>query len=192
MKMIQYVTLRETCHKATATLCSFIIVASAVFAQETKQSPSVVKFSDIPSKVVIEGMLGQPIGTLLTIRGTWSDDPNLSPKDAHPFVVEAVNGIQLREPVVLHDGQVHQYRPHTGGPAQPWNWKMYADGNAQPPEPKPRERWEMLGMETGRYENPSPEFWKAIGDRKAQGRFGFSTRFEFVAIKKLDSPRGER
>jgi hypothetical protein len=175
---------------ATASLCSVVAVAAAAFAQKTKPSPIVVKSSDIPSKVVIESALGHPIGTLLTIRGTW--DSTLSPKDAHPFVVETVNGIHLREPVLLHDAQVVPFRPVKGGPVQPWDWKMYSEGNAPPPEPKLSERWEMLGMETGRYVYPSPEFWKETGNVQEGGLYGFYTRFEFIAIKKLSPPRGER
>jgi hypothetical protein len=102
--------------------------------------------------------------------------------------VEAVNGIHLREPIVFHDGQVVQFRTDKGGPEPPWDWKMYREGRAPPPEPKPGERWEMLGMETARYEHPSPEFWKEIGSVPGGGLHGFWTRFEFFAIKKLDPP----
>jgi hypothetical protein len=71
-----------------------------------------------------------------------------------------------------------------------WTWKFVWSGKDRSPEPKTDQKWEMLGMETARYENASPEFWKEIGGlRIAAPTPGFMTRFEFIAVKIIDTPR---
>jgi hypothetical protein len=173
---------------AIAAVCSVSMVATASFAQETRPSPILVKSSDIPSKIVIEGTLGHPIGTLLTIRGIWSD---VNAKDARRFVVDAVNGKELPDKIVLHDGQVVQYhyqhyKGRAGESAEPWTWKFAWTGKTPAPDHKSGDRWEMMGIETARYEDPSPDFWNEIGGQYVQAAYGFQTRFEFIAVKKLD------
>ena len=110
-----------------------------------------VRAEDIPDKVQIIGRLGQPLGSLLRIRGTWVMPR--SKEDCLYFNVALVNGkksdkkVDFAINVVVPIDNLPGGRPKPGGP---WDWRVNAEGSEEPwASPSQGEAWEMLGVETG-------------------------------------------
>jgi hypothetical protein len=120
------------------------VVRNAYKPPEQKHEiPSIrrVRASEIGVSVEIQGRLGHPLGTLVTIRGEWSwpkgDDGPREPKRIPPLVVTAVNGHSLETPVVFEASLVGPLPFHE---------------DERPPLPRALgEVWELRGFEAGGY-----------------------------------------
>jgi len=151
---------------------------------------TIIRAQDIPKTAQIVGRLGHPLGSLVTVRGRWIS-PGTSVKDRLQFHVELVNGKQPDEPVKLDEMQVGKVFPlqksgRKAGPGETWDWQFRWGGDKSPPIPKDGEKWEMMGVETGAFEDYSAEAWKQIGAPAVATppfRKGFYSRFEFLAVK---------
>jgi len=150
-----------------------------------------IRAQDIPKTAQIVGRLGHPLGSLVTVRGQWIS-PGTNLKDRLQFHVMLVNGKQPAEPIELDEMQVEKIFPlHKAGrktkPGESWDWRFDWRESESPPVPKDGETWEMMGVETGAFEDYSAEAWKEIGGggRVAAPpyRKGFYSRFEFITVK---------
>ena len=157
-------------------------------AQE--QHRATVRAQDIPRSVQILGSLGQPLGRLVTIRGHWVR-PGIKAKDRTlEFVVGLVNGEKPAESIVLHGLQIDSILSHHdrgSKSAPPWDWRFDKKGTEPSPEPVEGETWEMMGVETGHFQDYSPEVWQEIGGPTNQTppfQRGLYTRFHFIAMKR--------
>jgi hypothetical protein len=150
-----------------------------------------IRAQDIPQTVQILGTFGHPLGSLLTIRGTWIKPGILEKDPSLQFHVDLVNGKKPNESVVLHDMQVNSILPQKGRkpkPGETWDWRFDLGGTEPPPTPLEGETWDMMGIEKGYFETYSAEAWKEVGSipvQKPSFMKGFYTRFEFLAVKRI-------
>jgi hypothetical protein len=159
---------------------------------ELKDKPIItVRAQDIPQSVQILGLFGQPLGSLLTIRGKWIKPGILEKDPSLRFHVDLVNGKKPNESVDLHGLQVNSIFPQKGRkqkPGETWDWRFDPGDTDPPPTPVEGETWEMMGIEKGAFESYSAEAWKEVGaipDQKPYFMKGFFTRFEFFAVKRI-------
>ena len=96
-----------------------------------------VRAEDISTKVQIIGRLGQPIGSLLRIRGKWI--AQLSKGVPLHFEVSLINGKELHEKIEI-DGELvgpiyshHKGRGHK--PGELWDWRFDDAGTEPWPTP---------------------------------------------------------
>jgi hypothetical protein len=153
-----------------------------------------VRAQDISKTVQIIGRLGQPLGSLVTIRGIWVD-PGLAKDRSLYFHVSHVNGKELAEKVKLMRGQISaiystadRCRGRGPKPGEPWDWKYDFHGRTPPPERREGAEWELLGTEMGFFDEYSPEVHQEIRSYLVQSplyRHGFVSIFQFIAVKKL-------
>lgn len=153
-----------------------------------------VNASDITKSVQIISRLGQPLGSLLTIRGQWVE--KLSNMDRGPFFrVDEVNGKKLPRPVELrflhpfwNDGEGRG--PKVG---EDWTWKSEFEGDVPALEPMDGDKWEMTGAETGETTHYfTEEVWGSTGSLRPQSSpfmEGFYTTFRYLTIKIVGSKK---
>jgi hypothetical protein len=151
-----------------------------------------VRAEDIPGSVQIIGRLGQPLGTLLRVRGKWIR-PGIGAKDQSlELHVELVDGKAPQAMIVFHRSLITTVAPELkwgrkSKPGDAWDWKFAWHGADPSPEPADGERWEMSGVETGCF-NEDTEAWRQIG-RVVPPRpvylSGFVTNFEYIAVRIL-------
>jgi hypothetical protein len=151
-----------------------------------------IRAQDIPKTVQILGRLGQPLGSLLTVRGKWTR-PGINMKDRSlVFHVTLANGKEPDGKVDLHSLLVkpilsdHKGREPKSG--ELWDWRFDWEGSKPGPTPSEGETWEMLGVETGCFNSYSGDAWREIGSSVPQSppcMEGFYTPFEYIAVRKL-------
>lgn len=163
-----------------------------------------VRAQDIPETVQIIGRLGQPLGSLLTVRGKWID---IGPwkGDSLIFQVDLVNGKDPNPRIPFLGWQVTHIYPLSqdikGKPSGSWDWRFDfnkfdfetgrpVEGIVPPPTPLKGENWEMIGVETGYFEDYTEDVWRemfpsGVLPQRPMGESGFVTRFEYIAVRKL-------
>jgi len=154
---------------------------------QEKQAITTVRAEDIGKTVEIQGRLGYPLGTLITIRGKWTD-PGY--KDSPILEVGLVNGRKIDKPVMLCPGQVtqihHGYKGRNGKPGESWDWHFDWKGEIPSPRPELGQTWEMVGVETGTFDRYTDDAWKEVGGQYVGMPIymhDFWSRFEFIAVK---------
>jgi hypothetical protein len=183
----------KCCAAILATMIACTDVGGEGARDESKDKPfTTVRAQDIPKTVRIVGRLGQPLGDLLTIRGKWTSPGLFVKDDTLVFHVNLVNGKKPKESPGLHGLQVSAIFPTWGGrkpkPGESWDWRFHWGGSEPSPTPVEGETWEMMGVETGSFQEYSKDAWREIGGPAAQGSpsmAGFVTRFEFIAVRKI-------
>ncbi len=88
-----------------------VVGISLLFASEDRPQPKTVELTEIlAGRVQILGLLGQPIGELVELRGVWTEPSTLaSTKEPRRFEVTHVNGSQLQKPIAYLPPLVHQW-----------------------------------------------------------------------------------
>ncbi len=125
---------------------------SKAAAKESSHTHQKVKVDDIGTAVSLTGRLGEPLGSMLTVSGTWGY-PSLRVKDySVRFSVTSVNGKQLARPVMFPVHAVH----------------VSKDGvSAVPPHARHKEldgvTWSLRAYETGRFTTVPAEYWRERG-----------------------------
>jgi hypothetical protein len=107
------------------------------------------------------------------------------------FHVTHLNGVSVEHAVEMDAILIHPIPPYTKGRDEgvegAWDWRIDPDGSVAPPNPRDGEEWELLGVQTGRFEQYASETWKEISggiDPVPSCASGFYTPFEFIAVKK--------
>ncbi|MGO8705437.1 MAG: hypothetical protein ACLQVA_16630 [Candidatus Brocadiia bacterium] len=150
--------------------------------------PVTVRAEDIPGTVQIIGRLGQPLGSLLRIRGKWVY--SLAKDDSLYFDVAFVNGMQIGNKVGIMVEPIDNVPGGRPKPGDFWDWRTGGEESEPWPMPSEGETWEILGVETGYFDHTySPEVYKeepSIGTRKmTMWTYGFYTRFQCIAVRKV-------
>ncbi|HEY2413193.1 MAG TPA: hypothetical protein VGI40_13165 [Pirellulaceae bacterium] len=156
-----------------------------------KQPITTVRAEDIGKTVEIRGRLGYPLGTLITVRGKWTD-PGY--KDSPILEIGLVNGTKLDKPVMLTPGQVEQINQfwnggRNGRAGEVWDWHFDWKGKMPAPRPELGQTWEMIGVETGAFGSYSKEAREEFGGgyvATPSYMHDFWSRFEFIAVKLED------
>jgi hypothetical protein len=125
--------------------CAVLVLLSAgttqlLLSADKERKPKVtVPVEAIGSDVTLIGRLGEPLATMMEVKGTWNR-PDGNVKDNSPrFTVTHVNGKQLDAPVVFHIGQVSAKTPDRAEAVpEVRDWDKL-DGSA----------WRMRAYETG-------------------------------------------
>jgi hypothetical protein len=179
---------------AVVVCCGFAGLGFSGSSQE--KNVVTVSVKDMPDAVRIIGICGQPLGSLITIRGKWVAQVREEVrKDAGPFLeVSLVNGKKPEAAVEFSWSQMNVifFAGHPGRGSkrgESWDWRFDWAGTEAAPTPEVGETWEMLGTETGHFDRCySKEVQKEIGDVPVQMP-EFSgpsyTSFEYIAIKRV-------
>lgn len=161
-----------------------------ISAEQNDKGMVIIRAEDISKTVQIVGRFGQPLGKLMTIRGQWIR-PGARMKDRSlMFHVSLVNGKETKGIDDLHGLQIRPIFPEYKGrkptPTESWDWRFDWAGIEPAPTPVEGEKWEMMGVETGRFDSYSDEAWREIGSPvvpKPPFMEGFYSRFEYIAVK---------
>ncbi len=117
----------------------FVSIGTSSLQSGGKDATLAINVDDIGTKVTLVGRLGQPLGKMMKLRGSWKY-PNGVMKDASLwFTVTAVNYRKLATPVEFHIAQVsartedhkdaipaHEHQKDLDGVA--WTLKAYETG----------------------------------------------------------------
>jgi hypothetical protein len=159
---------------------------------ESKDIPAtLVQSKDIPKSVKIVGTLGEPLGNLLLIRGTWIKAGQVGKGIEPDLQVTEVNGKPLAQTVLLAGMLVNQFLPDRKGGkssgAEVWDWRQ-GEGDEPAPKPVAGQTWELLGVQHGSFNDRSPEAVKAFTGVPTQVPMflsGFVTPFKYIAMRKV-------
>lgn len=142
--------------------------------------------SEVGKSVQIIGRLGRPLGQLVTIRGQWRD---VRAKHDTEFIVESIDGNKTARAIEFVDWDVSPVLSRngkaTGKSTDKWEWKFDWHGPLPSPIEADGEVWELIGVETGGFMDYTEEAWKEIGARGAGRGYGFLTRFEYIAMRRI-------
>jgi hypothetical protein len=145
---------RRQCFTRTKRLlllvCAAIALSNSAIGQE---SIAAVSVEDIGTRVTLVGRLGQPLGKMMEVRGTWKY-PSRDVKDySLRFHATHVNGKTLETPVEFNISQIKAVSQR-GVDAIPRGEKRKAlDGDI----------WTMRAYETGRHNAVPADYWKESG-----------------------------
>lgn len=116
---------------------------------QPKGEDTQVSVAEIGRTVTLVGRLGRPLGTMLSVRGTWRLPEGRSKDNSLSFIVSHVDGQKLESPVAFHinDMSVQDARGRNAKP--PLDEHALLDG----------ETWTLRGYETGRVTRIPAEFW---------------------------------
>jgi len=155
-------------------------LAGAAIAEATDGETPITKVlaSDIGKRVQIIGLLGHPLGKLVTLRGSWTFPRELE-KDGQPtFAVTSVNGKKLNNPVKFRNSDFH----------------CVVGGLDDEIPQREGDTWEVRGCESGRFFGAPGD---VLGDVSEGGkplppiqqarRFGFYTYFMYSSYKPVSN-----
>ena len=112
-----------------------------------------VSVDDLGKTAELIGRLGKPLGTWVTVKGTWALPVPDAKDDSLRFTVTYVNGAKLKKPVEF-DVALVQAVDRRGNDVTPkFENRDKFDGQA----------WTLKAYETGRFHVAPPEYDKAIG-----------------------------
>lgn len=142
-------------------LMLFALLLTNTHGQKTQSSVE-VRVGDINAgRVRLIGRLGEPLGQMLTVAGTWKESDRKS--GDLEFVADRVNGTLLREPVIFKEPRVKVVKAVS-----------YKLGT----------RWTLRAYETGEFTVTPEAYWKesGLGTQQAPTWFRdkFATRLEGI------------
>jgi hypothetical protein len=174
-----------------ASVVGVVVATATNLLGADKEALKAVDARDLLENVQVIGILGQPLGAMTTIRGTWR---RVNWKDAQAvFRVSHIDGKLTSAPVEFKDNNI---RPiySAGSPATTkgvaWDWKARHNGEQKPPavpDVKEGEEWEMIGAERGHLVvRPEKRLWDEIGGPwLAWGPSGFIPTYTFIAVRQV-------
>jgi hypothetical protein len=146
-----------------------IAVALLVVLSAARMSPPVfsadhepavtVSVEDIGTKVTLVGRLGEPLGKMMEVKGTWAypEDPRVKDYSLR-FRVSDVNGKRLPKPVEFNVAQVEAATPAGGSAIPKPEGHKALDGVS----------WTLRAYETGRFDDVPEEYRKDLGTAPPQ------------------------
>jgi hypothetical protein len=138
-----------------ALLVVAVLLASHVIADEPPSSTR-VSVDDLDRSIVLVGRLGHPLGTMLTLDGTWGyPDQSRGPTKDYSleFTIHTVNGKRLAQTLTLKTGAVHVIDKSGASLIPPHKQHKELDGVS----------WSLRAYETGRYTVMPDEYWQYRG-----------------------------
>ena len=154
MKQRDYVVMGV----AISLLLSVAITSSLTSADDPKP-PTDISVNDIGGKIRLIGRLGEPLGKMMTVTGTWaypSTPPGVLSKDGSlRFTVSHVNDKQLIKGITFNISQVSA---------------VTKDGKNAMPKPEDERSldglsWTLRAYETGRHNIEQKAFWTDGGSK---------------------------
>tara|TARA_R110002111_G_scaffold221574_1_gene283811 strand:+ start:1149 stop:1640 length:492 start_codon:yes stop_codon:yes gene_type:complete len=137
-----------------------LIVIGLLPASSTGEEPATsvqrVSVEDVHRSVVLIGRLGHPLGTMVTVEGTWGypDQTKGPTKDySLQFTIHTVNEKRLARTLTLKTGAVHVIDQHGADLVPPHKRHAELDGVS----------WSLRAYETGRHTVEPDEYWRYRG-----------------------------
>lgn len=137
---------------ALVAIAFVAVIASSQGAEPT----TAVRVTEIGGDVQLIGRLGEPLGTMLTVVGTWSfPDQSAGPTKDYSlrFSISHVGGNRLPHPVVVPVHSVHVTERNGTNAIPDARNHVTLDG----------QRWTLRAYETGRFTVVPDEYWKHTG-----------------------------
>jgi hypothetical protein len=84
----------------------FVSIATSSLQSGGNDAPVAINVDDIGTKVTLVGRLGQPLGKMMKLRGSWKYPSGLVKDYSLRFTVTEVNGQKLPTPVEFNIAQI--------------------------------------------------------------------------------------
>lgn len=134
-----------------------------VLSEPQKTEQLRVSVDDIGKRLLLIGPLGEPLGTLMTIKGTWNYPDSLVKDGSLRFRVTHVNAKKLESEVELNIAQV-KATDRNGNLAIPKNERSRSLVGVS---------WTVRGYESGRFNGKPEGFWKETDSGPAASPYWF-------------------
>lgn len=139
-------------------------------ADEPMKKP-IFKVSDFPTKVIIEGSLGKPLGTVCDVVGRWHNPPPTESKQhALRFIIKDINGVVIEDEILFDKELIES-----------------ATNQVSMPRPRNGDTWRLRGFETGGIVGFPREVWKELGET-VQERYGYRFLTKIICLSAKREP----
>ncbi len=141
---------------STTILIAIGLLPASVGGDEPATSVRRVAVDDLNRTVLLIGRLGHPLGTMVTLDGTWGypDQTQGRTKDySLQFTIHTVNGVRLARTLTLKTGSVHVVDKRGADLVPPHERHAELNGVS----------WSLRAYETGRYTVEPAEYWRYRG-----------------------------
>jgi hypothetical protein len=138
----------------SAILCLSIIPAFLI--ADGKRPRQSLNVTDLGTDFELIGRLGRPLGTMMTIKGTWGyRDQSKGPMKIHDllFSITEIDGIPCKHPLILDVWSVHVIDKQKKSLIPPQEKHGDLDGVT----------WELRAYETGRHYSMPQEYYNFQG-----------------------------
>jgi hypothetical protein len=166
-----------TKYASWSSIFFLVLIVGFNYCQAANNEPKekemkIIHVKDLLKNVQIVGNFGKPLGELVTIQGTWIK-PGGDVKDhTIQFHVDHIDGKELKEPIEFRPFQIREFFPKRTDEAPP---SKSAEGD----------KWELVGIETLKFNPISNEVWEKIGIGRPSPLPNVYTEFQFITLKKL-------
>ena len=143
---------------AAALALAFRLGVAPSEGAEEAESKDRIPVDELGKSADLIGRLGKPLGSWVTIKGTWSYPKSRNgrrPKDASlRFTVSHVDGVELAKSVEFNIAQIDAKNSQGQSAFQEFKDRRKLDGRT----------WTLKAYETGRLKiDTPPEYYEAIG-----------------------------
>ena len=163
-------------------LVLFSVASALLPASLAAQEPAAVSVEDIGTKVVLVGRLGQPLGTMMDVQGTWKFPDRFDKDYSLRFLVSHVNGKALLKPVEFDWAQVKVISTNGENAIPKSDERKTLDGLA----------WTLRAYETGRFNRIPKDYWEEPGTRRDASPYWMTKTFTSELVGVLRSRSVER
>jgi hypothetical protein len=118
-----------------------------------QQPKATVSVDDVGKRITLIGRLGEPLGTMIEVQGTWKYPRELIKDNSLRFEVTRVNGKELAKPVELNVAQIKAVTKRNENAIPPYEEHKRLEGV----------RWTMRAFETGRDNSIPLDYMKESG-----------------------------
>ena len=119
----------------------FVSIATSSLQSGGNDATLAINVDDIGTKVTLVGRLGQPLGKMMKLRGSWKYPNGVMKDDSLWFTVTAVNGHKLATPVEFNIAQISARTDDDKDAIPEYKHQKDLDGVA----------WTVNAYETGRF-----------------------------------------
>ncbi len=119
----------------------FVSIATSSLQSRGNDAKLAINVDDIGTKVTLVGRLGQPLGKMMKLRGSWKYPNGLAKDYSLRFTVTEVNGHKLATPVEFNIEQISARTQDDKGAIPEYERRKDLDGVA----------WTLNAYETGRF-----------------------------------------
>lgn len=134
-----------------AILCS--VANTPLVLSADKEAAAKVSVEDIGTKVILVGRLGEPIGTMMDVKGTWVIPKEIVKDNSPRFQISHVNGKEIQKAVEFHINQMTTETKDNKSALPKFDEWEKLDGVT----------WTLRAYETGSIHITPAEYWKERG-----------------------------
>ena len=124
-----------------------------VSAADETSKVAAVRATDLVQTVKVIGRLGRPLGTMLTVQGTWHYPDDRVKDYSLRFTITHIDSRPLKSPIELNVAQVRAFTRDRNNAIPGYEHHRALAGVS----------WTLRAFETGRFNLEPAEFWKATG-----------------------------